>query len=130
MLGAMLWGQEWVLIVRQDADLRALHAEEIREIYLGKRHFVDNVRILPLQLEADDTLRQQFENEIVRMPRPALREWWIRRHYLGQRPPRVVGSAEAVIAYVKKVEGSMGYVPAVLAEDANVTIVYRGGKKP
>ena len=124
----LLWGEEWTLISAPASVVHVLDTGEIREIYLGKRRFVGSVRVLPLQLEADTALRQQFEAEVLQMPRSALREWWVRRHYLGQRPPRVMGSPEAIIAYVQRVEGSMGYVPADLAEDANVTIIYRSGQ--
>ena len=105
-----------------------MSADEIRDVYLGKRHLAGDVRLIPLQLGAEDPLRLEFESEILHMSRPALQAWWVRRHYLGQRPPKVVGSAEAVLAYVQQVEGAIGYVPEALVGDANVTRLYEGGE--
>lgn len=123
-----LWAQPWVLVGHPGSEVQAMSGEEIRDVYLGRRHLVGNVRLIPLQLGAEDPLRRQFESEILRMSRPALQAWWVRRHYLGQRPPRVVGSAAAVLAYVRQVEGAVGYVPETLLGDENVTVLYHGGE--
>ena len=123
-----LGAQPWVLVGHPGSEVQAMSTEEIRDIYLGRRHLIGNVRLIPLQLGAEDLLRRQFESEILQMSRPALRAWWVRGHYLGQRPPRVVGSAAAVLAYVRQVDGAVGYVPETLVGDANVTILYHGGE--
>jgi len=124
LFAAALGAQEWVLITRANSPLVSLSAGQIRDIYLGKVHYIGDIRIFPLQLGADDPLRRQFEKDIVHLSRSALREWWIRRHYLGQRPPKVMGSAEAVTAYVQQIDGALGYVPYQMAVDANVTILH------
>jgi len=128
LVTALLSAREWVLIAHPASGTGEMDAKEIREVYLGKQRFHGALRLYPLQLAADDPLRKQFEAEILRMSRTALREWWIRRHYLGQRPPKVMGSPEAVAAYVEKVPGAVGYVPRSLAADANVTVLYSGGE--
>lgn len=126
LAATMLGAQEWALIGHPDGVLKAMSAKQIRAVYLGKRRFAGSLRLMPLQLSAQDPLRRQFEDEILKMSRDALREWWIRQHYLGVRPPKVMGSAEAVMAYVRKVEGAIGIVPYWMAADANVTILYYG----
>lgn len=123
-----LAAQEWALIANPALGLKEMDARQIREIYLGKRYVSGEVRLIPLQLGAESPLRKQFEKEVLNMSREALRKWWIRRHYLGQRPPKVVGSAEAVVAFVRQVEGAIGYVPYALIEDENVTVLYFGGE--
>lgn len=123
-----LTAQEWALIANPASGLKEMDVRQIREIYLGKQHFAAGVRLIPLQLYAESPLRRQFEEEVLNMSREALREWWIRRHYLGQRPPKVMASAEAVVAFVRQVEGAIGYVPYLLAEDENVTVLYFGGE--
>jgi hypothetical protein len=128
MISIVLSAQPWVLIGHPGSEVKEMSAGEIRDIYLGKRHLIGTVRIIPLQLGAENPLRRQFESEILHMSRPALQAWWVRRHYLGQRPPRVVGSAEAVLAYVRQVKGAVGYVPESLAGEANVTALYYGGE--
>lgn len=128
LLVVSLRAQEWALIAHPASPLTRLRLPVVKAIYLGKRHFVGDVRVQPLQLGADDPLRAAFEREVLGMSREALHEWWIRRHYLGQRPPRVMGSAEAVVAFVQQVETAIGYVPFSLAEDANVTVLYIGGE--
>lgn len=116
--------QEWVLIGHPGSALHTMDAATVRAVYLGKQRYIGDIRVIPLQLNAEDPLRLRFESDVLKLSRSALREWWIRRHYLGQRPPRVVGSPEAVVAYVLKVDGAIGYVPETMAEDANVTILF------
>ncbi|MHC3995021.1 hypothetical protein ACXWTF_09330 [Thiomicrolovo sp. ZZH C-3] len=124
LLSVILSGEEWALVIRADSPLDSLNTAQIRDLYLGKTRYIGDTRLFPLQPGADDPLRQQFERETLGLSRTALREWWIRRHYLGQRPPKVVGSAEAILAYVQQVEGAVGYVPYAMAVDANVTVLH------
>lgn len=123
-----LGAQEWALIAHPASPLKSLNLPVIKDIYLGRQHFVGDVRVMPLQLGADDPLRAIFEREALGMSRQALHEWWIRRHYLGERPPKVMGSPEAIVAYVQQVETAIGYVPFLMVEDVNVTVLYIGGE--
>ncbi|HHH73132.1 MAG TPA: hypothetical protein ENL04_04855 [Sulfuricurvum sp.] len=124
----LLGGEEWALIAHPAVRMNAMDISKIRSVYLGNQRYYGSQKLIPLQLPADSALRREFEKEVLGMTRNALREWWIRRHYLGQRPPKVMASAEAVLAYVQQVEGSVGYVPYVLIEDENVTLLYVGGR--
>ncbi len=124
VVSAAVWAQDWALIVHPGFPAVSLTPMQIRAVYLGQRRFIDGIRLIPLQLPADEPLRAQFEKEILAMPRSRVREWWIRQHYLGRRPPKVMGSAEGVAAFVEREKGAVGYVPTETAEEYNVTIVY------
>ena len=129
LLCSLLLAGEWVL-VGHPGMLTQPNAKQLRALYLGRLHFIGDQRAFPLTLPASDPLRERFETEILGMSQSALRNWWIRRHYLGERPPRVVGSEQSVLAYVQAVEGAVGYVREALAKDANVTILFRSGERP
>lgn len=124
----LLRAEEWVLITNSASKAAMMDKARIRDIYLGKQRFIGVQKLIPLQLSVDSALRYQFEKEVLGMTRSELHEWWIRRHYLGYRPPKVMASPEAVLAYVLKVEGSIGYVPYTMVEDENITELYLGGK--
>lgn len=120
----LLRAETWVLVSHPKMRNEGVSASQLRAIYLGQKKFVGGVRVLPLHLPNSSPLRRQFESEILQMSRSSLRQWWVRRHYLGERPPKVMGSARSVLAYVQAVEGAVGYVPEALADDANVSILY------
>ena len=129
MLATAVWAQDWALIVHPGFPEASFTPRQIRAVYLGQIRFIDGIRLIPLQLPADEPLRAQFEKEILAMSRSRVREWWIRQHYLGRRPPEVMGSAEGVAAFVEHEKGAIGYVPLDVAEAHHVTIVYENPER-
>jgi len=107
----MLFAEQWVIIGHGPLPDSRLDAEHLRALYLGERHYMDTQRIKPLSLKADDPLRQAFEREVLKMDREEIHAFWIKQHYLGKRPPKVLSSVEAVLRYVEKLPGTIGYVP-------------------
>ena len=106
-----LQAEQWVVIGHGPLTQTRLSAEEVKELYLGQKHYVEEVRIIPLNLKADDPLREMFEAKILGLSRDEIHRYWIKQHYLGERPPKVMASFEAVLRYVEAVEGAIGYVP-------------------
>lgn len=103
-------------------DIR-LDANEIRRIYLKKRRYIDALKLVPLNLFASDPLRESFQKEVLSMSDRQLASYWAKQHYLGHRPPLTMMSVESVVAFVREVNGAIGYVPKEAA-DASVKIIY------
>jgi len=107
----VLKAEQWVVIGHGSLPKSRLDADHVRALYLGKKHYLDDQRIKPLNLKPEDPLRQAFEAKILHLDREEIHAYWIKQHYLGMRPPKVLSSIEVLLRYVEKVEGTIGYVP-------------------
>jgi ABC-type phosphate transport system substrate-binding protein len=124
MLTLGIYAKNLVLIANKHTPIAHLTADDIKAIYLKKRTYWHNVKLVPLNLPPENTLRRQFEQEVLGMDGERLQRYWTREHYLGHRPPFQVKTPESVVAFVTKVRGAVGYVPEEMANEG-VTILYR-----
>ncbi len=106
-----LQAQQWVIIGHGPLQDVRLNAKEIKAIFLGKKHYVQKRRLSPLNLPPEHPLRTKFEAKVLKMSRTKIHQYWIKQHYLGKRPPKVMASIEALIRYVEAVDGAVAYVP-------------------
>lgn len=97
--------------------------EEIRRVYLKKRRYSGPFKLVPLNLSPSDPLRKEFESGLMGMSGRQLAAYWAKQHYQGHRPPLTMMSVESVIAFVREVEGAIGYVPKETV-DERVKIIY------
>ena len=119
-----LEASQFVVIANKASKIdKQLDANEIRRIYLKKRRYIDTLRLIPLNLSASDPLRESFQRAIMSMSDRQLASYWAKQHYMGHRPPLTMMSVESVIAFVREVDGAIGYVPKE-AVDSSVKIIY------
>ena len=52
-----------------------------------------------------------------------LKNYWIKQHYKGHRPPYRVESVKSMILFIKKVKGAIGYIP-LSKVDKSIKIIY------
>ena len=53
-----------------------------------------------------------------------LKSYWTKQHYLGHRPPLTMKSQESILAFIKKVDGAVGYID-LKNIDSDINIVYK-----
>ena len=87
-----------------------LSQTQIKAIFLKKLIHLNNVKLIPLNLEPNDPLRVSFEKNILQMNFTRLKSYWSSQHYLGKRPPLRLKSQESIKAFVKKVDGAIAYI--------------------
>jgi len=100
--------KEYVVVANK--TMKSLSKSEIKTIFLKKRTFINDKTLVPLNLQAQDTLRVAFEKELLKMSFGSLKTYWSKQHYLGKRPPLTLKSQDSVKAFIKKVDGSIGYL--------------------
>ncbi|MET0396354.1 MAG: hypothetical protein ABW277_05995 [Longimicrobiaceae bacterium] len=90
-----------------------LDAGEVRRIFLLRRRFWrGGTRILPVNLPAGSPTRLAFSRAVLgRTPRD-LADYFNDLYFHGTRPPPVLASERAVLLYVARTPGAVGYVPA------------------
>lgn len=116
-------GGEYSVIVSNKVSFSALSAQQIRDVFLHKRHTIGDQKIIPVNLVGQHPLRSAFESEVLEMDRNRLNAYWIKQHFKGVTPPLTQPSFESIKAFVQNVEGAIGYVPSVMV-DSSVKVVY------
>lgn len=127
IMSIMLNAEKFVLVTHADSPINTLTQAQVRMIYLKKKRFSGDVKLVALNLPPQDLLRKTFENEILKMNSTQLDSYWIKQHYRGYRPPYRVESIESMILFIKKVEGAIGYIP-VSKVDKDLKVIYRDGE--
>ncbi|MGB5507061.1 MAG: hypothetical protein WBM70_10295 [Sulfurovum sp.] len=127
IMSIMLNAEKFVLVTHADSPINTLTQAQVRMIYLKKKRFWGEIKLVALNLPPQDLLRKTFENEILKMNSTQLDSYWIKQHYRGYRPPYRVESIESMILFIKKVEGAIGYIP-VSKVDKDLKVIYRDGE--
>jgi len=122
-LSAVLMGSQYALIISKKSDVNTLSTQQVKEIFMQKRHSIGNQRVIPLNLVGQHESRSLFESNVLGMDRDRLNNYWVKQHYEGISPPLTQGSFESIKVFVQSVDGAMGYVPSSMV-DNNVKVVY------
>jgi len=97
---------------------------QLRAIYLKKLTYINDVKVLPINLEPKSKIRESFNKNILNMNYTRLKAYWNKEHYLGHRPPLSLKSQESLKAFLKKVDGAIGYIEAKDI-DKNMHVIFR-----
>ena len=117
-----IFANEYVII--SNKNMKTLSISQIKATFLKKISFIDDTKVVPLNLGTRDPLRVKFEKRVLKMGFMRLKSYWTKQHYLGKRPPISLKSQESIKAFVKKVDGAIGYIESTKL-DSNVKEIYR-----
>lgn len=121
----LAWGaSRYAVVVNPHSAVSHLSRETIAALYLDKRRTLDGRRAVLLNLPFDHPVRRSFERHVLRIGREALEHYWLKAHFRGHRPPKVLKSERSVALFVKKVPGAVGYMHRALAEKEGLKVVY------
>lgn len=99
--------------VPDDPDPAALR----RIFLLQERFWSDGTAVRPVNLPAGTPLREAFSERVLGRPSRDLAFYWNERYFHGTRPPPVVASQDAVLLFVARTPGGIGYVaPATVGD--------------
>ena len=118
-----IWAADFVIIANPSVPATTLTQDDLSDIYLLRTNVWDNgTRIVPINREAGSNARTVFSARILRQPQSSLNAYWDKMHYKGMTPPLIQESDKAVLAFVQKVPGAIGYVSTSI-ELKNVRVV-------
>lgn len=114
---------EMAIITAPDAPRLTFARNTLRDVYL-KKIFVDGrgQRLTPVNLPSGAPLREAFAHVILHMDDGELQDYWNKQYFQGVSPPYVLASEDAVVRFVAKTPGAIGYVAACQV-DASVRVV-------
>ena len=117
-----LFAKDYAVIANKNT--KNLTHEKIKAVFLKKLVIVNGKKIVPVNLSPRDSVRSSFEKNIIGMRYSRLKSYWTKQHYLGHRPPLTMKSQQSVLAFIKKIDGSIGYIDTKNI-DNSVNILYK-----
>ena len=107
--------------------LAKLSPMQIRAVFLKKLTHLNGKHLVPVNLPSSSPLRLSFEKELLKMSKKRLKSYWIKQHYLGNRPPLNMKSQEATLKFTQKVQGAICYVEIEnISSKVNVLYSWKG----
>jgi len=106
-----LYGSDYVVVTYNTSLIQTLSKKQIKDIYMMKRHFINCMKIIPVNLPTSLLIREKFEKNVLKVNREKLSNYWIRQHFQGIRPPLIQSSFVSVKLFLKNVDGAIGYLP-------------------
>ncbi len=102
---------EILIVANKDVPETNLRAQEIQEIFLGKRvQWSDNSRIRFVTVGAAD-VHSLFLKEYVKLSEADWKIYWKRMVFTGRGlPPETIASEAELIAFVSATKGAVGYI--------------------
>jgi ABC-type phosphate transport system substrate-binding protein len=117
---------DFVIIVNRDNPSSELASELVAEAFLKKTtRWSNGETIRPVDLPADSGVRRRFSEGVLKRSVAAVRSYWQQRIFTGRDvPPPELASDEAVVRYVAKYPGAIGYVaPDTQADGVKVVLL-------
>jgi ABC-type phosphate transport system substrate-binding protein len=94
-------------------------AAEVRRIFLMRQRFWAGGRpIAPVNLPATSAVREDFSRLILGSTPQQLADYWNDLYFHGTQPPPVLRSEAAIVLYVARTPGAVGYVSQHALADA------------
>jgi ABC-type phosphate transport system substrate-binding protein len=102
---------DYIIVANPGVPVSSITLEDLSDIYLLRTIvWDDGKRIIPVNREAGSATRTLFSTRILRQRQEALSSYWDKMRFKGMTPPLIQESDQAVLAFVQKVPGAIGYV--------------------
>ncbi len=99
------------VIVHQGPGVEEMEAAQVRRVFLLRQRFwTDGSAVVPVNLPASSPIREEFSERVLGQTTRELAGYWSDLYFHGTQPPRVLDSEEAVLLFVTRTPGSIGYV--------------------
>jgi len=120
-----LFSLELVVIGDKNFPENNLSKETIKAIFLDKKRFIGESKVLVMNHEHENPLRICFEKNILEKSEKSLERYWRKAYYQGKRPPKIVSSNEMLFLYLQSVQPSIGYVDVNATLDKEFKVLYQ-----
>jgi ABC-type phosphate transport system substrate-binding protein len=104
-------GNQVIIVANSALAIDSINESELSRIYLLRQTaWADGSPIIALNREANNPTRELFTTQVLKQTANALASHWQQMHFKGKTPPLVQESDQAVLVFVEKVQGAIGYV--------------------
>lgn len=108
------------VIVHPHTSTGSVDRAFLAEVFLKKvSRWSNGEVIMPVDLAGDSSVRRKFSEDVLKRSPAAVRSYWQQLIFSGRNiPPPELDTDQAVIAYVAKHRGAIGYVSGGCSVDA------------
>ncbi len=100
-----------VMIMHKESPIVEVEEETIKDLYLGSKKYVQDIRILPLDQNNGEISRQKFYQTVIKKPKSQLISHWARLIFTGKgQAPIALFSDESILMFVSSNPNSIGYI--------------------
>jgi hypothetical protein len=111
MMAATFASAEVVVIVNASSPINSATAEEIQQVFLGKRNEIGGVSVTPVDHSEGNEVREVFYDKVVDKTPSQLNAYWSRLIFTGKgKPPKQYFDDAEVLETVLEEEDSVGYI--------------------
>jgi ABC-type phosphate transport system substrate-binding protein len=103
---------EFIVIVNAENPTRSLSKDFLEEAFLKRKtEWGDRELLKPVDQHPESRVRERFSERVLHRSVAAVKSYWQQRIFSGRGvPPPELESDQAVVAYVHKHRGAIGYV--------------------
>ncbi len=113
------------VIAHKNSAIQNLNLETLKEIYLGNRQYINELRVLPLDQDSQESTRQQFYQDIIQKPQGQLISHWSRLIFTGKgQAPIALSGDQSIVNFVSNNPNVIGYINKKFIS-SNVKIIYQ-----
>lgn len=123
LLPLSAFAADYAVVTSSASNIDVMDATKIRDIFLKKRSFEGESRVVPVNPLGSDPVRIEFEMQILNMGREEINRYWVNSHFQGISPPTTQASLQSIKRFIETVEGAIGYLPIDMV-DANLKIIH------
>jgi ABC-type phosphate transport system substrate-binding protein len=118
---------DFIVIVNAKHPAKELEKKVVADAFLKKRTlWGDNTAILPVDQKKSSAIRAQFTRRILERSPASVRTYWNQLIFSGRGvPPPELESDAAIVAYVARHRGAIGYVSATAKLEGVKSVVVR-----
>jgi ABC-type phosphate transport system substrate-binding protein len=121
----ILEAQTYKIIINSSNSTTSLSKSEVSKLFLKKKTKWDNgISVMPVDLEANSKVRQNFSQEIHEKSVGAVRSYWQQAAFSGaaSTPPEKSNDQE-VIDFVENNSGAIGYISSTTSIISGVKVL-------
>lgn len=124
VINASTWAEIYVIAHKQSTINQLNHAQ-LKEIYLGNRQFIADVRVLPLDQDIQESTRHDFYTQVINIDQSQLISHWSKLIFTGKgQAPKSLLADQSIIDFVSANPNTIGYIKSQSMND-KVKIIYQ-----
>ncbi|WP_290583274.1 phosphate ABC transporter substrate-binding protein [Ketobacter sp.] len=124
MMAATFASAEVVVIVNASSSISTASADEIQQVFLGKRNEIGGVSVTPVDQSEGNEARDTFYEKVVDKTPAQLNAYWSRLIFTGKgKPPKQYFDDAEVVETVLEEEDAIGYIDSSAVTEG-IKVIY------
>lgn len=124
MMAATFASAEVVVIVNASSSVNSATAEDIQQLFLGKRSNIGGVELTPIDQSEGNEARESFYAKVVNRTPTQLNAYWSRLIFTGKgKPPKQYFDDAEVVETVLEEEDAVGYIDSSAVTEG-IKVIY------